>query len=149
MPLITFGGVTAQLTGEGRAYVEEERGTGIIRRYHESPHIFVQNVNIRGDNNQTVVGSSQSGVTQSQVTQIEREREPAFKILRELEDKLDEYRSMSDSERAQFKEDIKYIREQLRRREPNRSALAALLAPLSQITSIASHVVSLVRLLNV
>jgi hypothetical protein len=148
MPLITFGGVTAQLTGEGRAYVEEERGTGIIRKYHESPQVFVQHVNIHGDNNQTVVGHEQKAVSQSQVTPIEKEREPAFKILREIDDKLDRDDSLSQSERDQIKEDLEYIREQLKRREPNRSVLAALLAPLSQITSIASQIVSLVRLLN-
>ncbi len=146
--LITFGGIAAQLTGEGRAYVEEEKGTGIIQKYHQTPQVFIQHVDVRGDNNQTVVGQDQNGVSQSQKSPIEKEREPAFKILREVIEKLEADKSINDDERAQFKEDLEYIREQLKRREPNRSALAALLAPLSQISSIASKVVSLVRLLN-
>ena len=148
MPIITFGAIEAQLTGEGRAYVEEEKGTGIIRRYHESPHVFIQTVNVSGNNNQTAVGRDQTGVAQSEVSPIEKERELAFRILRELEDKLDLDRSVRDEERAQLKEDLRHIRAQLKRREPNRTALAALLAPLSQITSLASQVVSLIRLLN-
>jgi hypothetical protein len=147
MPLITFGGITAQLTGEGRVYVEEEKGTGIIKRYHHDPAPYIQ-VHVHGDNNQTVVGTTQGNVAQSQTTAIEKEREPAFKLLREIEDGVGKDKNLIDEERKQLRDDIDHIRQQLKRREPNRPVLAALLGPISQVTSVASQVVSLIRLLN-
>src|SRR5689334_12670458 len=41
--LFTMGGRSqATLTGEGRIFVEEEAGSGIIRRYHSHPEEFLR-----------------------------------------------------------------------------------------------------------
>jgi len=137
------GGCHARLTGEGRLYVEEERGTGIIREYHEAPAQFIS---VSGTANQVIVGSTTGGVAHA-VT-IEQERAPAFRLLSQLKDALRRDPSMSDSEREDLLSDIQMIEQQLRKREPNRAALAALLEPLSRVASIAGFVADLVRLLN-
>src|SRR5438128_1092729 len=60
--VFTMRGVLAQLTGEGRLYVEEEHGTGIIKKFHEIPQNFVV---ISGTGNQIVVGGDQTEIHQS------------------------------------------------------------------------------------
>jgi hypothetical protein len=55
---------------------------------------------------------------------------------------------LDPSEREEFLSDVEAVRQQLRKREPNRPALAALLAPLSQIASIAGQVTTLIKWLN-
>ena len=137
------GGCHARLTGEGRLYVEEERGTGIIREYHEAP---AQLISVSGTANQVIVGSTTGGV--SHTATIEQERAPAFRLLSQLKDALQRDPSMSDSEREDLLTDIQMIEQQLRKREPNRAALAGLLEPLSRVASIAGFIADLVRLLN-
>lgn len=137
------GGCHARLTGEGRLYVEEERGTGIIREYHEAPAQFIS---VSGTANQVIVGSATGGV--SHAVTIEQERAPAFRLLSQLKDALQRDPAMGDSEREDLLSDIQMIEQQLRKREPNRAALAALLEPLSRVASIAGFVADLVRLLN-
>lgn len=137
------GGCHARLTGEGRLYVEEERGTGIIREYHETPAQFIS---VSGTANQVIVGSTTGGV--SHAVTIEQERAPAFRLLSQLRDALRRDPTMSDSEREDLLSDIQMIEQQLRKREPNRAALAAVLEPLSRVASIAGFVADLVRLLN-
>jgi hypothetical protein len=44
--------------------------------------------------------------------------------------------------------DVAAVRGQLEKREPNRSVLAAILEPLSQVTSITSLVAELIKLIN-
>ena len=55
---------------------------------------------------------------------------------------------MSDSEREDLLTDVQMVEQQLRKREPNRAVLAALLEPLSRVASIGGFVADLVRLLN-
>jgi len=77
--LFTFGGgCHARLAGEGRLYVEEERGTGVISRYHAAPTQFIT---VSGTGNQ-VVGHATGRV--SQTSTIEEQRAPAFTILEQL-----------------------------------------------------------------
>ena len=137
------GGCHARLTGKGRLYVEEERGTGIIREYHEAPAQFIS---ISGTANQVIVGSTTGGV--SHAVTIEQERAPAFRLLGQLMDALRRDPALTDSDREDLLTDVQMIEQQLRKREPNRAALAGLLEPLSRITSIAGFVADLVRLLN-
>jgi hypothetical protein len=137
------GGCHARLTGEGRLYVEEERGTGIIREYHMAPAQFIS---VSGNANQVIVGNQTGGV--SHTVRIEQERAPAFRLLGQIKDGLQRDPTMSDSEREDLLSDIQMIEQQLRKREPNRAVLAALLEPLSRITSIAGFVVDLVSRLN-
>jgi hypothetical protein len=145
--IFTLGGAQARLTGEGRLFVEEDQGTGIIPEYKSAPEHFVQHVSVSGHGNQVVVGGhGQSGISQAQ--SIEKEREPLFRLLQEIEVKLKQDGSLADSERTELLGDLESIRQQLRRREPNRPALAALLAPFGNVTSIAANVASLISRLN-
>ena len=140
----TFGGgCQARLTGGGRLYVEEERGTGIIPRYREAPGQFVS---VSGVGGQVLVGSLTGSV--SQAVAIEQERAPAFHVLRQLKDVLRHDASLAESERKDLLVDVEMIEQQLRKREPNRAALFALLEPLSRITSIAGFVADLIRWFN-
>ena len=137
------GGCHARLTGEGRLYVEEERGTGIIREYHRAPAQFIS---VSGTANQVIVGDTSGSV--SHAVTIEQERAPAFRILGQLKDALQRDPTLSESEREDVLTDVQMIEQQIRKREPNRAVLAALLEPLSQIASIGGFVADLVRLLN-
>jgi hypothetical protein len=137
------GGCHARLTGEGRLYVEEERGTGIIHEYHQAPAQFIS---VSGTANQVIVGSATGTV--SQAVTIEQERAPAFRLLRHIKDTLQGDPGLSDSEREDLFADIGMIEQQLRKREPNRAALAALLEPLSRVASIGGFIADLIRLLN-
>jgi hypothetical protein len=140
----TFGGgCHARLTGEGRLFVEEERGTGIIRQYRTSPADFVS---VSGTGNQVTVGRDTGRVSQTMA--MEREREPAFLVLRHLKEALGRDATLTEAERTDLLTDVEMIEQQLRKREPNRPALAALLEPLSRVTSIAGLVADLVRLFN-
>lgn len=141
---LTFGGgCHARLTGEGRLYVEEERGTGIIHRYRQAPTQFVT---VSGTGNQVVLGNTGGSI--SQRTLIEAERAPALELLQRLRETLRQDLNVSASERDDLLGDIDAIEQQVRRREPNRAAVAALLDPLSRIASISGLVADLIRLFN-
>jgi hypothetical protein len=134
----TFGGgCHARLTGEGRLYVEEERGTGIIREYHKAPAQFV-----------SVSGTESTTGGISHAVGIEQERAPAFRLVGQLKKTLQGDLSLNDSEREDLLTDVQMVEQQLRKREPNRAALAALLEPLSRVASIGGFIADLVRLLN-
>jgi hypothetical protein len=143
--IFTFGGVHAQMSGSGMLFVEQE-STPVIREYHANPEHFVQHVNVSGANAQVIVGRDQSGL--SQTSTIEREREWAFRLVDEMRNKLEADPSLDNRERDELKADLDSIKSQLSRRSPNRPALAALLEPLSHVTSIASHVATLIARLN-
>ena len=142
--IFTFGGgCHARLTGEGRLYVEEERGTGIIHEYHREPDRFIS---VSGTNNQVIIGSTIGTVSQS-VT-IEQERAPSFRLLDRIKDVLRRDPTLNDSERQDLLSDVQMVEQQLKRREPNRAVLAALLEPLSRVASIGGFVADLIRLFN-
>jgi len=142
--VFTFGGgCHARLTGEGRLYVEDQGRTGIIQRYHAAPAQFVS---VSGVGNQVIVGSTTAAV--SQAIAIEQERAPAFHVLRQLKEMLRQDAVLTGPERDDLLTDVEMIEQQLRKREPNRAVLAALLEPLSRVTSIAGFVADLVRLFN-
>ena len=135
------GGCLARLTGEGRMYVEEERGS-VIRQYHQDPNQFVVVV---GDSNQVAVTGTAGTVTQ---TAELKERRPAFEVLDRISEILQQDRSLEAKEKEELLADVEAVRGQFKKREPNRAAIAALLEPLSQISSIAAAIASLVRLLT-
>ena len=137
------GGCHARLTGEGRLYVEEERGTGMIQRYHAAPGQFVS---VTGVGNQVIVESRTGAV--SQKVGIEQERAPALRVLHQLKDTLRADATLTGPEREDLLADVEMIEQQLRKREPNRAVLAALLEPLSRITSITGFVANLIRWFN-
>jgi hypothetical protein len=139
------GNCLAMLSGEGRLYVEGDQGTGIIKQYHEAPQNFVH-IEIAGTNNQVSVAGDRSTVTQ--VSTVEQQRKPAFDLLVEIEGGIVQDSSLAPQEKQDFLTDVQMVRSQLKKREPNRAALAALLEPLSQIASIAGLVANLIKLLN-
>jgi hypothetical protein len=94
--------------------------------------------------NQVIVGSS----TVSQAITIEQERAPAFHVLRQLKETLRHDAVLTGPEREDLLMDVEMIEQQLRKREPNRAVLAALLEPLSRVASIAGFVADLIRLFN-
>jgi hypothetical protein len=145
--MFTFGAVHGSLTGMGRLFVEEDRGTGIIPQYKESPDRFVR-VTVLGNNHNVNVnvGGNAASVTQSQM--IERERQPVFQLVDEAATRLKSDGTLTEDERKELLSDIEALRGQLKRREPNRPAIAAILTPLSKITSIATQIASLIKLLN-
>jgi hypothetical protein len=145
--MFTFGAVHGSLTGAGRLFVEEDRGTGIIPQYKQSPDRFVHVVVSGSNHNVNLnVGGNSAAVTQSQT--IEQERQPAFRLLDEAAEKLKGDRILADDERNELLSDIDALRTQLRRKEPNRPAIAAIMTPLSQIASIATQITGLFKLLN-
>lgn len=131
------------LTGEGRLFVEQEEGTGIIREYHQRPENYVI---VSGTGNQVAIAGNQSAITQTMT--IEKQREPAFNLLNDMKMTLTRDADLNEAERSDLLTDVRMIEQQLRKREPNRSALAALLEPMGQVASIAGDVVNLIRLLN-
>jgi len=71
--IISYGACHARLTGEGMLFVEEDRGSGIIRQYRQEPAQFFQHVHVSGSgHHQVIVGSSQTGITQSSTGEQER-----------------------------------------------------------------------------
>jgi hypothetical protein len=136
------GGAHARLSGEGRLFVEEQRGTGIITKYHENPTPYVV---VAGNQNQVGVGGEQQV---RQTTSIEKEREPAFELLDEIRRKIAQDRELGQQEKEDLLTDVESVRGQLKKREPNRTVLAALLQPLSTVSSVANLVASLIKLLN-
>lgn len=140
----TFGGgCHAMLTGEGRLYVEREEGSGVIGEYHRDPRNFVI---VSGTGNQVVVGDRPQGISQS--LRVEEERQPAFHLVADIKRTLGGDDGLSESEKKDLLADVQAIEQQLKKREPNRAALAALLEPLSQIASVAGYVAQLIRLFN-
>lgn len=141
--IYTFGGAQAQLTGEGRLYVEEERGT--TRKIREAPANYF-NVNISGNNNQIAAGHHHQGTTQTLT--LEQEREPAFRLLDEATKALQDDQTLNGATRAEGQTYLELLRLQLRKQEPDRSLVAAVLEPLSKISSIAGNIATLIRLFN-
>lgn len=140
---VSFEGASAHLTGQGRLYVEEEKGTGIIRKFHEAPQNFVV---VSGTGNQVnVAGGTQS--VNSQTATIEQQP-LVFQLLRKIQEKLEHDGSLGERQKQDLLTDFAAVESQLRKREPNRPALAALLEPLSSVASIAGLVVDLIKFLN-
>ena len=139
-----FGGfLAAELTGEGRLFFEEGR-TPLLKKYKENRDIYI--VNVAGAGNQVAVGGAGSVATQSMT--IEKEREPAFRLLTEIENDLERDTNLNGESLAELKADVDAVRQQLKKREPNRPALAALLDPISKIVSVAGKVANLINLIN-
>ena len=77
---------------------------------------------------------------------VERVEVKAARLRVTTMDKMLE--GMSDSEREDLLTDVQMVEQQLKKREPNRAVLAALLEPLSRVASIGGFIADLVRLLN-
>lgn len=141
--IYAYGGTKAQLTGEGRLYVEEERGT--TRKIREAPANYF-NVSISGTNNQIAAGHHHQGTTQTLT--LEQEREPAFRLVDEAMKDLQNDQTVNSATREEGKTYLELLRLQLKKQEPDRSLVAAVLEPLSKISSIAGNIATLIRLFN-
>lgn len=143
--LFALGGTAmARISGEGRLYVEDEQGTGIIKDYNKDKGTFVY---VSGKNNQVNVGNVNSDINQK-IT-IKEERKPVFDLLDKIEEKLRSEDLVTKDELNDLLTDLASLRTQLEKKEPNKNVIAALLEPLSNITSIAGHVSDLINYLNV
>lgn len=137
------GGVCiAELSGEGRLFVEED-GSQTIKEYKSDPAQFVI---VTGTGNQVVVGGHNASATQTRT--VAEERKPAFDLLEKIEGGLHSDQSMSPEALKDLKSDLEGVKGQLSKRTPNRDVLASLLSGLSQVRSIAGYVAELVKLLN-
>jgi hypothetical protein len=140
--LFTFGGTDAKISGEGRLYVEEGRGT--TKDIQDNPQNYY--VTVSGNNNQVITGSTTQAVAQT-IT-IEQERAPAFAIVDQILRKLAEDPTLPGAQRQESLTYANLIKLELAKPEPNRNLIAAVLDPLSKVASIAGAVASLVRLFN-
>ena len=141
--IFTFGGVQAELTGEGRLYVEEGRGiTGAVQN---TPSTYF-NVHVGGQNNVVVTGQSHGAITHT-ITP-ESERAPALKILDDIEQKIGQDQTIGVSKRDEATTSVHLLRLQFAKEEPDRSLVAALLDGLGRIATLAGSVATLVRILN-
>lgn len=140
--LYTFGGADAELTGEGRLYVEEDRGTTPEIRSHRENYF---NISITGNNNQVVSGNQ--GPVRQALT-IEQQRAPTFDLLREIENTLQQDQSLKGPQRLEAPTYIHLIRIQVEKEQPDLAVIAAVLDPLSKIPSIATKIANLASLLN-
>lgn len=142
--LYTFGATQARLTGEGRLYVEEGRGT--TKRVVEHPDQYF--INVSGPNSQVVVGNKESTVTLTARTDIEIQREPAFRELDGIREALTSDITLSAADKEEAQTLLKVVEIELRKPSPRRQLLGTMLDALSKITSIATGVATLTRLLT-
>jgi hypothetical protein len=143
---INSRGCYARLTGEGRLYVEQRKGTGIIDQYRQDPHQFVQHVHVSGSSNNVVVGAGMSDVQQDATGGQENAR--ILEVLRDMERRVKADATLGDAERDDALSDVESVRTQLRKGKPNRTVLAALLDSLGRIASIGVQVMTLIKMIN-
>lgn len=141
--IFPYGGVRAELTGEGRLYVEEGRGS--TREIENEPQRFFH-LTVNGDHNQVVVGQKQSGV--SQVSTVHQERAPAFAVVDQIERTIESDPALCESRRDEARTLAHLLTIQLEKEEPDRSFLAMLLDGLGRVSSVVGLVANLAKLLN-
>lgn len=133
----------ARLTGEGRIYVEEKRGSAITEMYWTDPSALFVDYG---------APSEMSGaITEQDIADGRRTaefREPALELVESIKAALRADTSLDDQSRTDALSDIDVIYHQLMRVEPNLPAIAAILAPLAEVSSIAERVANLVDTLN-
>jgi hypothetical protein len=121
---------TTALTPDGRIYVEAERGTGIIGRYHQGSQFVV----VTGDGNQVAVGHGQ---TVTQAIQGDLSKEEISDLLDEAETALQADTTLTNTDRQDALADVTSMRTQIAKAAPNRQALTALAAGLASVASLA------------
>ncbi|MGB7159694.1 MAG: hypothetical protein WBD40_16625, partial [Tepidisphaeraceae bacterium] len=141
--IFTFGGVEAQISGEGRLYVDEGRGVTGRAKENEAQYF---NVVVTGDNNQVVTASPQSIVSND--VPVETLRQPAFAVLREMRHVIDGSSQLSNSQKIEANTYVNLIELQLKKPDPDRRVIAAVLDPLGKVAALASHVANLIKFFN-
>ena len=140
--LYTFGGASAELTGEGRLYVEEDRGATQEIRSHPGQYF---NITITGNNNQVVSGTQNQA---NQAPDLRAQRAPTFELLHDIEQTLQKDPSLQGPQRLEATTYVNLIKLQIEKQQPDLAVIAAVLDPLGRIPSIASKVANLASLLN-
>lgn len=125
-------------------YVEERRETkgSIVSDYYSAPSTFI----ISGDNNQ--VSINRDGATVTQTMNISEGRKELMQAMLEIKRLLEQDGNISAERKKDLKADIDTIEIQLKKEEPNKNVIAALLEPMSKIASIAGAVGTFIELLN-
>jgi len=141
--LINSRGVFAQITGEGRVFVEKGEGfVGEVVRNRSNYY----SIHVAGDGNQVVTGQQSGGITQKIV--IHAGKGTWDHLLNSIEQKIHDDGTLGQDEKERAIGYVKVVRGELKKEEPNRTILAAILDPLSQIVSVAGQVASLIRAFN-
>jgi hypothetical protein len=73
---------------------------------------------------------------------------PWTRLVNTIEEKVKNDPSLDPEDKEQALDYVKVVRGELRKREPNRTIIAAVLDPLGQIISIASQVANLIKAFN-
>ena len=137
MCIFTFGGVQGQITGEGRLYVEEDRGkTEEIKK--DRPNYYI---NVTGDNNQV-------GVQSTQTMTVKSDEGLASKLVREMKAAIESDEALQGADKAEAVSYLDLVEKEAKRPAPNRNILAAVLEPLSKIASIAGNVAKPIQIIN-
>lgn len=133
--------VSAQITGEGRLFVEENRGH--TKDIKAAPDRFF--ITFTGDGNQ--LAFAQTGST---ITQTAPGRGPglADRLVESIEKGIEIDSNLTPDQKDDAKSYVAVVRRQLRKEEPDRNILAAVLEPLSRVVTIAGQVANLIRLIN-
>jgi hypothetical protein len=139
--IFTFGGTHAKISGEGRLYVEE--GRGITKKVQEAPSTYY--VNINGSNNQVVAGHNATEIRQTAVT---NDQTPVAALLKEIDERIQSDAGLPKESREEALVLTDVVRREIKKIEPNRTLLGAVLDPLSKISSIAGNVATLIKLFN-
>jgi hypothetical protein len=142
--MISYGACRARLTGMGMLFVEQDGGSGVIRQYHQGPAQFFQHVHVSGaGSHQVVVGNHQNNVTQTSTAQ--RERPQVFHLIDQIQERIANDSTLAPDEREEIGSDIESVRQQMKKRVPNLSAVAAILEPMGRIASVAGQVAMLIK----
>jgi len=140
--MINSSGVFAHISGEGRLYVENRGGkTGEIE--DNRPNYYI---NVSGSNNQVVAAQTAGSTTQT-ITH-EQGKGPWGQLVNSIEEKVKNDASLAPDDKEQALSYVNVVRGELRKREPNRTIVAAVLEPLSQIISVAGQVANLIKAFN-
>ncbi|MGA9884705.1 MAG: hypothetical protein WBQ34_13390 [Candidatus Acidiferrales bacterium] len=129
--MYTFGGgCKARITGLGRLEVEQNKAKYLEEFKKKKRKILARHEHFPATET------------------IEEERKPAFDLVGAIHKKIEADSSIGEKEKRDLLFDLRTVEEQLKRREPNRPLLAAVLDGFSRIPSVPDEVASLVKLLN-
>lgn len=145
---LAFASSQAIITGAGRMRVEQKQreADSIAHRYREHPQEIVQNfVTVMGTGHQVAVGVK-GDVSQTSITPGERDE--ILRLLADIALGIGDTDELSPSERGDVLADLDTVRAQLQKREPNRTAIAAVLTPLVQIATVAGPVLEVLHMLG-
>jgi hypothetical protein len=132
----------AQITGEGRLYVEE--GRGITRQIQQDPNQYFKDISITVNGNNNIVGAT--GVTQTIHGDVDRGL--VGTLLGEMKEALKKDTTLRPEDRDEATDYIDLVVREVKKNEPNLNILAATLETLSHIGSIVTSVNTLIKLIN-